>query len=169
LTYTTDIFLRAGGRFETHRGVGPALLLPTATDDNLGSGKWCAGPSVAALVQPRHFTIGALVSNFWSFAGSSSRADVYTMSLQYFLNYNLEQGWFLTGAPILSANWNAGSGKVWLVPGRWVWSNSGAWPSARNGSVPAYYNLVRPDTVPPTRQLRVQLALLFPRMPKPKK
>jgi len=152
-------------------GAGPALLLPTATDDNLGSGKWCAGPSVVALVQPGHFTIGALVSNLWSFAGSSSRADVNTMSLQYFLNYNLAQGWFLTSAPILSANWNAGSGNVWLVPlgggfGRiFVLGHQ-----PMNGSVSAYYNVVRPDTVPsPTWQLRVQLALLFPRVPKPKK
>src|SRR6516225_7595732 len=53
-------------------GVGPALLLPTATDDALGSGKWSIGPSVVALVQPVEFTIGALVRRSWSFAGSSS-------------------------------------------------------------------------------------------------
>src|SRR5689334_1372910 len=46
-------------------GVGPALLLPTATDDNLGSGKWCIGPSVVALVQPGKWTLGALGSNLW--------------------------------------------------------------------------------------------------------
>jgi hypothetical protein len=34
-------------------GAGPALLLPTATDDSLGSGKLCIGPSVVALV-PLH-------------------------------------------------------------------------------------------------------------------
>jgi len=152
-------------------GAGPALLLPTATDDSLGSGKWCAGPAVVALVQPGHFTIGALVNNLWSFAGSLRRADVNTMSLQYFLNYNLAQGWYLTSAPILSANWNAGSGNVWLVPlgggfGRiFVLGHQ-----PMNGSVSAYYNVVRPDTVAsPTWQLRLQLALLFPRMPKPKK
>ena len=152
-------------------GAGPALLLPTATDDNLGNGKWCAGPALVALVQPGHFTLGALVSNLWSFAGSSSRADVNTMSLQYFVNYNLQRGWFLNGGPTLSANWNAGSGNVWVVPfgggfGRiFVLGHQ-----AMNGSVSAYYNALRPDTLPSaTWQLRVQLALLFPRMPKAKK
>ena len=149
-------------------GAGPALLLPTATDDNLGNGKWCAGPAVVALLQPGHFTLGALVSNLWSFTGSSGRADVNTMGLQYFVNYNLQRGWFLTSGPTLSANWNAGSGNVWLVPfgggfGRiFVLGHQ-----AMNGSVSAYYNAVRPDTIPsPTWQLRVQLALLFPRKPK---
>jgi len=152
-------------------GAGPALLLPTATDDSLGSGKWCIGPSVVALVQPGHFTIGALASNLWSFAGSSDRADVNTLSLQYFVNYNLSKGWFLTSAPILSANWNASSGNVWLVPfgggfGRiFKIANQPV-----NGSISAYYNVIRPDTLPsPTWQLRMQLALLYPRIPKPTK
>lgn len=149
-------------------GVGPAFLLPTATDDNLGSGKWCIGPSVVALVQPGKWTLGALASNLWSFAGSSSRADVNSFTLQYFVNYNLPKGWYLTSAPILTANWNASSGNVWLVPfgggfGRIF--KMGFQPV--NGSVSFYYNAVRPDTVPsPTWQLRLQLALLFPRAPK---
>jgi len=149
-------------------GAGPALLLPTATDDVLGTGKWCAGPSVVALVQPGKFTLGALATNLWSFAGSDSRPDVNTMTLQYFVNYNMQKGWFLTSAPIINANWNASSGNIWLLPfgggfGRIF--RIGAQPV--NGSVSAYYNVVRPDTLPsPTWQLRLQLALLFPRMPK---
>lgn len=152
-------------------GVGPALLLPTATDNVLGTGKWCAGPSVVAVLQPGKFTLGALATNLWSFAGSDTRAGVNAMTLQYFVNYNMQKGWFLTSAPIINANWNAGSGNIWLVPfgggfGRIF--RIGAQPV--NGSVSAYYNVVRPDTLPsPTWQLRLQLALLFPRMPKPKK
>ena len=152
-------------------GVGPALLLPTATDDTLGAGKWSAGPAVVALVQPGHFTLGALVSNLWSFAGSSDRPDVNTMSLQYFANYNLRGGWFLTSAPILSANWNASSGNVWLVPfGGGIGRIFKIGNQPVNGSISAYYNAVRPDTLPsPTWQLRLQLALLYPKIPKSKK
>jgi hypothetical protein len=97
-------------------GVGPALLLPTATDDNLGTGKWSVGPGLVALIQPPKWTIGVLVNNLWSFAGPSSRADVNTTTLQYFVNYNLQKGWYLSSDPILTANWNAPSGNVWLVP-----------------------------------------------------
>jgi hypothetical protein len=149
-------------------GAGPAILLPTATDDNLGSGKWCMGPSIVALVQPKKWTLGTVASNLWSFAGSSSRADVNTFTLQYFVNYNLQKGWYVTSAPILTANWNASGGNVWLVPlgggvGRIF--KPGAQPV--NGQVSAYYNVVRPDAIPsPTWQLRLQLAFLFPRLPK---
>ena len=51
-------------------GAGPALLFPTATESVLGQGKWSAGPSVVALTQPGHWTLGVLINNVWSFAGS---------------------------------------------------------------------------------------------------
>jgi len=44
-------------------GVGPALVLPTATNPVLGQGKWSAGPSVVVLAQPGKWTLGALVNN----------------------------------------------------------------------------------------------------------
>ena len=33
-------------------GLGPSINLPTATEDQLGSGKWSAGPTGVVLVQP---------------------------------------------------------------------------------------------------------------------
>jgi hypothetical protein len=148
-------------------GVGPALLLPTATDDNLGTGKWSAGPGLVALIQPPKWTIGVLVNNLWSFAGPSSRADVNTMTLQYFVNYNLQKGWYLSSDPILSANWNAPSGNVWLVPfGGGIGRIFKAGAQPMNGKISFFGNAVRPDILAsPTWQMRVQLALLFPRMP----
>ena len=47
-------------------GVGPVLLLPTATASVLGTDKWAAGPSVVALVQPEGWTIGLITNNVWS-------------------------------------------------------------------------------------------------------
>jgi hypothetical protein len=38
------------------------------------------------------------------------------MTWQYFINYNLKKGYYLTTSPIIAANWNAPSGNVWLVP-----------------------------------------------------
>jgi hypothetical protein len=148
-------------------GAGPALLLPTATDDNLGSGQWAAGPAVVGLLQPGKWTLGVLVSNLWSFAGSRTRSHANTMSLQYFVNYNLQNGWYVTSSPILSANWTATAGNIWLVPlgggfGRIF--KVGSQPV--NGSVSAYYNVSRPDAMPsPTWQLRAQITVLYPRGP----
>ena len=42
------------------------------------------GPSIVALMQPGHWTVGALVNNIWLVAGPSDRADVNQMSLAVF-------------------------------------------------------------------------------------
>jgi hypothetical protein len=43
---------------------------------------------VVALVQPEHWTIGALVNNVWSVGGQRARPAVNQMVFQYFINYN---------------------------------------------------------------------------------
>ena len=151
-------------------GIGPTFLLPTATDDTLGTGKFSIGPTAVALAQPGHWTIGLLASNAWSVAGPSSRPDVNLFTLQYFLNYNLAKGWSIGTSPILTANWNASSGNVWTIPAGLVIAKVfkiGA--QSMNASAGYFYNAVRPDNPPsPKSQLRIQLSLLFPKAPAPK-
>jgi hypothetical protein len=82
---------------------------------------------VVALVQPGPWTVGVLINNVFSVAGSSHRPDVNQMLLQWFVNDNMKKGYYLTTGPIVTANWNAtGSvdaatgddvpGGVWNVP-----------------------------------------------------
>jgi hypothetical protein len=97
-------------------GIGPAFAIPTATDHVLGQGKFSMGPSAVVLVQPGKWTIVNLVNNVWSVAGSGSRPSVNQMLDQYFITRNLKKGWYVTSAPIITANWNAPSGSVWTVP-----------------------------------------------------
>ena len=97
-------------------GAGPAFQFPTATSNYLGQGKLGIGPSVVVLTQPGHWTLGVLANNIWSVAGSGSRPDVNQFLLQYFINYNLKKGWFITWQPTLTANWEAPSGSQWVVP-----------------------------------------------------
>jgi hypothetical protein len=68
-------------------GVGPAELLPTATEDVLGSKKWGLGPTAVALRQTGPWTIGFLGSHIWSVAGDNERADISYTSLQPFAFY----------------------------------------------------------------------------------
>jgi hypothetical protein len=49
-------------------GVGPALLLPTATEDVLGADQWGAGPTGVVLKQQGPWTYG-LLSQRISFGG----------------------------------------------------------------------------------------------------
>ena len=68
-------------------GVGPVLLLPTATDDLLGGEKWGLGPTGVVLTQRGPWTYGALANHIWSVAGNSDRADISATFLQPFLTY----------------------------------------------------------------------------------
>jgi len=73
-------------------GVGPVILLPTATNNALGSEKFDLGPSVVALTQPGKWTIGVLASQIWSVSGPQDRADINTTYLQPFVNRILMPG-----------------------------------------------------------------------------
>jgi len=68
-------------------GVGPVLLLPTASDDVLGTEKWGAGPTAVALKQQNGWTYGMLANHISSFAGEGDRTDVEASFLQPFLAF----------------------------------------------------------------------------------
>jgi len=143
-------------------GVGPVFLFPTATDDVLGSDKWGAGASAVLLTMPGKWVIGSLFSNVWSFAGSGDQ-DVNLFTWQYFINYNLPDKWYLTSAPIITANWEADSDNRWTVPfggGIGKIFNIGKQPI--NGQIGAYYNVETPE-FGPDWQLRLQFQFLFPK------
>ena len=147
-------------------GVGPALVLPTATNSVLGQGKWSAGPTVVVLTQPGHWTLGGLVSNVFSFAGQSARPDVNQMTFQYFINYNLAHGWYITWQPTLTANWEATNGGRWVVP-----FGGGVGRIMKLGFQPVnltaqfYGNAVHPPGASPWG-MRLQIAFLFPQLTK---
>jgi hypothetical protein len=144
-------------------GLGPAVLLPTATDDRLGADKWGLGPSLVVLGMPGDFVIGTLVNNIWSVGGSGDQ-DINFFFSQSFVNYNLPNGWYLTSAPIITANWEAGSGNKWTVPVGGGVGRIFRWGKLppMNFNVQGYYNAVKPDPVGDWT-LRVQLQLLFPK------
>ena len=146
-------------------GAGPVFVLPTATSKVLGQGKLNMGPSLVALIQPGKWTVGALVNNAWSVAGPSDRSSVNQMSWQYFVNYNLKKGWYLSSSPLISANWKASSGNVWTVP-----VGGGVGRILRLGFQPVniaaqfYGNAAHPSGGSPWG-MRLQIAFLFPKLP----
>jgi hypothetical protein len=148
-------------------GVGPQLLLPTATRTGiLGQGKFGIGPTAVVLVQPGKWTLGLLVNNVWGIAGHSDLPDVNQFLFQYFINYNLQKGWYLTWQPTLTANWEATNGGRWVVP-----LGGGIGRIMRLGAQPVnlglqfYGNAVHPPGGSPW-SMRLQIAFLFPKKPK---
>ena len=72
-------------------GAGPVLLYPSATENELGSQKWGAGPTAVMLKQDSGWTYGLLANHIWSFAGKDSRADVSATFLQPFVSYTTKK------------------------------------------------------------------------------
>jgi hypothetical protein len=150
-------------------GIGPTFVFPTATNTTyLGQGKFSMGPSVVALVQPPHWTIGFLANNYWSVAGHSNKDKpaVNQFLLQWFANYNMKKGWYLTSGPIITANWRASSGNVWTVP-----FGGGVGRIMKLGFQPVnitaqfYGNAVHPPGASPWT-MKLQIAFLFPKLTK---
>ena len=67
-------------------GVGPVLLLPTATDDPLGADQWGAGPTGVIVKQQGPWTYGLLANHIVSVTGDDDRPDVESTFLQPFLS-----------------------------------------------------------------------------------
>jgi hypothetical protein len=163
-------FLSPGRPGKLIWGVGPVFLLPTATQTAIGTGKWSVGPSAVGLLQTKHWTVGALANQVWSFAGLDNRSSVSLMTVQYFVNYNLPHAWYLSSSPILTFNWKASAGNEWTVPfGGGVGKILRLGKLPLNGEVQGYYNLRSADaTEIGSWQIRIQLAFLFPtEKPKP--
>jgi hypothetical protein len=144
-------------------GVGPIVRIPLATDARLGSGKWSAGVTVAALARHRGWLVGFRTYNIWSVAGDKDRPDVNQFFLQYLVLRTLGRGWYVITAPKITSNWDAPSGSRWLVP---VGGGAGKlFRMGRRGldvQIAVFYNAVRPEILPSARwTLRVQLQLLF--------
>lgn len=95
-------------------GLGPALLLPTATDELLGGEKWGAGPTGVALRQtPTGWTYGVLANHIWSFAGDDDRSDISATYLQPFLARSLGKGKTISAALESTYDWE---NEQWTVP-----------------------------------------------------
>ena len=144
-------------------GIGPVFSFPSATDDLFGSGQWSAGPSVVALTMRGPWVFGAIANNLFSIAGDSNRDDVNSFLIQPFVNYNMDDGWYLTSAPIITANWEADSDSRWTVPlGGGVGRVFSIGQQPVNTSLQGYYNVEHPSGGPEWG-LRLQFQLLFPK------
>ena len=123
-----------------------------------------AGPAAVVLTMPKPWVLGILGQNIRSFAGDSDRADVNQMLIQYFINYNLPNGWYVNSAPIITANREADSDDRWTIPfGAGVGKLLFIGKLPLNMQVGAYYNVEKPDNIGPRWTLRCQIQTLLPK------
>jgi hypothetical protein len=83
------VFNESWGRW----GIGPVMLFPTASDSQLGTEKWAAGPALGFVARNDKLMWGLFNQNLFSFAGSSDREDVNVSILQPIINFSLPDRW----------------------------------------------------------------------------
>jgi hypothetical protein len=141
-------------------GIGPVFLLPTASDSDLGTEKWGAGPTAVALTQRGPWTIGALANHIWSFAGDEERSDVNQSYVQPFVGYALGGGQTVQVSIDATYDWE---GEQWNAPVNLSYSRVFAIGEQRMSfGVGGRYFAEAPDNGAEWG-LRTSLTFLFPR------
>ena len=140
-------------------GLGPVLNLPTTTKAGLGADQWGGGVSAVGVWIKDKWVAGGLVNNVWGFEETN---ELNNFLFQYFVNYNLDKGWYLVSAPIMTANWNADTSNRWVIP-----LGGGAGKIVKFGKLPVninaqlYYNVEKPDGMG-DYTARIQVQFMFP-------
>jgi hypothetical protein len=141
-------------------GAGPIFLLPTATDELLGAGKWGAGPTGVIVWQGSGWTVGILAFHNWSFAGDADRADFNQTFLQPVIAYTTSRAWTFTLQGEDTYDWETGE---WSAPVNFLVSKIvkiGGQPVSIVGGV--RYWIDSPDTGPHGFGGRLGMTFLFP-------
>jgi hypothetical protein len=142
-------------------GAGPVLLLPTATEDVLGTEKWGIGPTGVVLKQTGPWTVGFLAGHVWSVTGNDNRADVSATTLQPFFSYTTKTHTTIGAYTESAYDWK---GEQWQVP---LIFQAGQLfkigPQILQLAVAGKYWAESPDDGPEGWGLRLQLTFLFPK------
>jgi hypothetical protein len=141
-------------------GAGPVFLLPTASNDALGTEKWGIGPTAVALKQDSGWTYGALFNHIWSFAGDDKRADINATFIQPFLSYTAKSLTTFTVNTESTYDWE---GEQWTVPVNVIVSQLVTFGKQPVSFALGYRNYLEAPTGGPDWGLRFAVTLMFPK------
>jgi hypothetical protein len=142
-------------------GIGPVELLPTATEDALGTGKWGLGPTFVALKQAGPWTVGYLGSHIWSVGGDDKRNDINVTSMQPFFSYTTKAHTTIGAYTEATYDWKTSQWSVPLIVQAGQLFKLG--PQILQLAVAAKYWAMAPDDGPEGWGLRLQLTLVYPK------
>ncbi len=142
-------------------GIGPAFLIPTATDSLLGSNQWGAGPTGVVLKQFDGWTVGMLANQIWSFAGDNGQGDINSTYMQPFVSYTTHDAWTFTLNTESTYDWEA---EDWSVPVNFTVSKIVKLDKVPVSLMAGVRNwAVSPDGGPDGWGFRTGITLLFPK------
>jgi hypothetical protein len=142
-------------------GAGPVVLLPTASDTALGTGKWAVGPTAIALKQKGPWTVGLLVNHLWSVAGDESRDGISLTYAEPWVSYIYKGKTTISASAEASFDWKNDEP---MVPVNFIVDRLiqvGRIPVQIGGVV--RYWLTSPENGPKGFGFRFQVTLLFPK------
>jgi hypothetical protein len=155
----TSVFLTPTQTGSWVAGLGPIVEMPTASDDQLGTGKWSAGPTGAVIYSNGPWLNGVLASHLVSFAGSRHRAKVNFTSIEPQVSYTFEDGWSIQTSPTITYDWTA---EAWTLPLGTDVGNTFTIGSQAVSLMVGAYGLVKRPNGDPSSIVRVQLTWIFP-------
>ncbi len=141
--------------------IGPVILIPTATDANLGTQKLGFGPTALVLKQKEGWTYGILANHIWSVAGKSTRSRVSSTFLQPFLSYTTKRAWTYAINTESTYDWVSGNWSVPINPLLSKLVRFGHQPMSFGGGVKCWATV--PTGGPRNCSLRIVVTALFPK------
>ena len=142
-------------------GIGPAIGIPTATEDKTGSGAWSLGPAAVYInLQTSKLMWGGLFYGLWDVAGEDDRDKVSQINVQPILNKYFEGGWYL-GLQDIPWTYNDDTGDWFLPIGPRLGKTTKIGNQPVNMFGGAYYN---PEDTAGTAEwtFKLSVSLLFP-------
>ena len=142
-------------------GVGPVVLIPTATNEFLGAKQLGLGPTVVVLKQQKGWTVGALWNHIWRVAGGSGRPRVNSDFIQPFLSYSTKDGWSYTLNTESTYDW---TGNSWAIPIHFQIAKIvrfGKQPVSFGGAIRCW--VTSPEGGPESCGLRIVVTGIFPK------
>lgn len=141
-------------------GAGATFVFPTATNQNIGQGKYQAGPTVMLLHLGEKWNKGFFVQHWWSYAGDETRGDVSITDFQYILRRNFKASASSLGmGPTIRIDWNKDFNEGFTLP-----IGLGYSKTVRMGNIPMkmriepQYSIIRPDSYGSVWNIRIQIA-----------
>ncbi|MEH6588956.1 MAG: hypothetical protein V7746_01800 [Halioglobus sp.] len=151
----------AGPNTEGERvwGVGASFIFPTATEDELGQGKYQAGPAAMLFNMGKPWVYGILAQHWESYAGDSDRDDTSRTDIQYVIRYALPNAMSIGMGPTITYDWEADADNALTFP-----IGLGVTKTTRWGKVPVklraelHYSVIKPDDYGTEWNLRLQIS-----------
>ena len=139
-------------------GAGATFKFPTASKDELGRGKYQAGPAAMIFYMGKPWTLGLLAQHWSSFAGDDGRDSVSQTDIQYVLRRSIPGAMSIGMGPTIGINWEADSNNRLTVP-----VGLGITKTTRWGNTPfklraeVHYSVISPDDYGSTWNFRLQV------------